>query len=222
MSISATKSRKKEAEAGLSDDPRQTEITTPNFVLFGETFTFIETFSATIIDSDPGNGHIWVKTNTGDEKQISDYGIPFRSSHTIHKYELRQYSENGSYDAYKDALIVNKKTGEHEVNLKRKTIIIPAFLTMLFHTASTAAYYRAMPVPKFLTVIFILLCAAALISFLTLPWGFKDGYMWSDHKYMWFTYLFSRIGSFICINLMKRRSQKFENELRNLIESVKR
>ncbi|ELV97239.1 hypothetical protein ECPA48_3158 [Escherichia coli PA48] len=39
---------------------------------------------------------------------------------------------------------------------------------------------------------------------------------------MWFTYLFSRVGSFICINLMKRRSQKFENELRNLIESVKR
>lgn len=150
MSISATKSRKKEAEAGLSDDPRQTEITTPNFVLFGETFTFIETFSATVIDSDPGNGHIWVKTNTGDEKQISDYGVPFRSSHTIHKYELRQYSEDGSYDAYKDALIVNKKTGEHEVNLKRKTIIIPAFLTMLFHTASTASYYRAMPLPKFL------------------------------------------------------------------------
>lgn len=67
MSISAMKSRKKEAEAGLSDDPRQTEITTPNFVLFGETFTFIETFSATVINSDPGNGHIWVKTNTGDE-----------------------------------------------------------------------------------------------------------------------------------------------------------
>jgi hypothetical protein len=64
---------------------------------------------------------------------------------------------------------------------------------MLFHNASTASYYRAMPVPKFLTVIFILLCAAALISFLTLPWGFKDGYMWSDHKYMWFTYLFSRV-----------------------------
>lgn len=65
MSISAMKSRKKEAEAGLSDDPRQTEITTPNFVLFGETFTFIETFSATVINSDPGNGHIWVKPTQG-------------------------------------------------------------------------------------------------------------------------------------------------------------
>lgn len=41
MNISATKSRKKEAEAGLSNDPLQTEITTPNFVLFGGTFTFI-------------------------------------------------------------------------------------------------------------------------------------------------------------------------------------
>ncbi|EFE7610013.1 hypothetical protein F9S55_04250 [Escherichia coli] len=221
MSISATKSRKKEAEAGLSDDPRQTEITTPNFVLFGETFTFIETFSATVIDYDPGNGHIWVKTNTGDEKQISDYGIPFRSSHTIHKYELRQYSEDGSYNAYKDALIVNKKTGEHEVNLKRKTIIIPAFLTMLFHTASTASYYRAMPVPKMLTVIFILLCSAALFSFLTLPWGFKDGYVWSDHKYIWFTYFLSRLGSFVCIKFIKRRRERFDNEIRSLVELVK-
>lgn len=48
------------------------------------------------------------KTDAGDKKQISDYGIPFRNSHTIYKYELRQYSQNGSYDVYKDALIVNK------------------------------------------------------------------------------------------------------------------
>ncbi|MEI2684766.1 hypothetical protein [Erwinia aphidicola] len=221
MSISTTKRRNEEVNVGLSDR-RKAEITAPKFDLFGETYTFVETFSGTVIDSDPGNGQIWVKNDAWDEKQISDHGIPFRSSHTIYKYELRQYSEDGSYNVYKDALIVNKSTGEHEVNLNRKKVVIPAFLTMLFHTASTASYYRAMPVPKFLTVIFILLCAAALISFLTLPWGFKDGYMWSDHKYMWFTYLFSRVGSLICINLMKRRSQKFENELRNLIESVKR
>ncbi|MFJ5476547.1 hypothetical protein [Pectobacterium carotovorum] len=221
MSITTTKRHSEETKAGLSDRLK-TEITAPKFDLFGETYTFVETFSRTVIDSDPNNGQIWVKTDAGDEKQISDYGIPFRSSHTIHKYELRRYSEDGSYDAYKDALIVNKNTGEHEVNLNRKTVVIPAFMTMLFHNASTASYYRAMPVPKMFSVIFILLCAVALISFLTLPWGFKDGYMWSDHKYMWFTYLFSRIGSFICIKLMKRRSQRFENELRNLIESVKR
>ncbi|EBR5511664.1 hypothetical protein B8133_25195 [Salmonella enterica] len=221
MSISTTKRRNEEVNVGLSDR-RKAEITAPKFDLFGETYTFVETFSGTVIDSDPGNGQIWVKNDAWDEKQISDHGIPFRSSHTIYKYELRQYSEDGSYNVYKDALIVNSSTGEHEVNLNRKKVVIPAFLTMLFHTASTASYYRAMPVPKMLTVIFILLCAAALISFLTLPWGFKDGYVWSDHKYIWFTYLFSRIGSFICIKLMKRRSQRFENELRNLIYSVKR
>lgn len=220
MSISTTKRRNEEVEAGLSDRLK-TEITAPKFDLFGETYTFVETFSGTVIDSVPGNGQIWVKTATGNEKQISDYGIAFRSSHTIHKYELRQYSEDGSYDAYKDALIVNKNTGEYEVNLNRKAVVTPAFLTMLFHDASTASYYRTMPVPKIFTIIFILLCAAALISFITLPWGFKDGYMWSDHKYMWFTYLFSRIGSFICIKWIKRRSERFENELRNLIESVK-
>jgi hypothetical protein len=31
------------------------------------------------------------------------------------------------YDAYKDALIVNKKTGEHEVNLKGKPLLFPLF-----------------------------------------------------------------------------------------------
>ncbi|MCK6047390.1 hypothetical protein [Klebsiella variicola] len=221
MSISTTKRRNEEVNVGLSDR-RKAEITASKFDLFGETYTFVKTFSGTVINSNPSNNQIWVKTDAGDEKQISDYGIPFRSSHTIYKYELRQYSEDGSYNVYKDALIVNKNTGEHEVNLNRKKVVIPAFLTMLFHNASTASYYRAMPVSKLFSIVFILLCAAALISFLTLPWGFKDGYMWSDHKYMWFTYLFSRVGSFICINLMKRRSQKFENELRNLIESVKR
>jgi hypothetical protein len=36
---------------------------------------------------------------------------------------------------------------------------------MLFHNASTASYYRAMPVSKLFSIVFILLCAAALISF---------------------------------------------------------
>ncbi len=107
MSISTTKHH----NIGLSELQQQ-EIITNKFE--GETYTFVETFSGTVIDSDPGNGQIWVKTDAGDKKQISDYGIPFRNSHTIYKYELRQYSQNGSYDVYKDALIVNKKTGEHK------------------------------------------------------------------------------------------------------------
>ncbi|EMO1986522.1 TPA: hypothetical protein NDT34_005308 [Citrobacter freundii] len=221
MSISTTKRRNEEVNVGLSDR-RKAEITAPKFDLFGETYTFVKTFSGTVINSNPSNNQIWVKTDAGDEKQISDYGIPLRSSHTIYKYELRQYRQDGLGYVYKNALIVNKNTGEHKVNLKRKTVVIPAFLTILFHNASTASYSRAMPVPKMFYVIFTLLCSVALISFLTLPWGFKDGYMWSDHQYMWLTYLFSRIGSFICIKLMKRRSQRFDNELRKLIESVKR
>lgn len=222
MSISATKSRKEEAEAGLSNDSRQTEITTPNFVLYGETFTFIETFSATVIDSSSSNNQVWVKTNDGDEKQISAYGIAVRNSHRIRLYELRKYSNDNSCVVYADALIINSNTSEYKVNLNRKTVIIPAFLTMLFHNASTASFFRVMPVPKWFYILFTLLCLASFIAFCSLLMGFKDGYMWSDHKYIWFTYLFSRIGSFICIKLMKRRSQRFENELRNLINSVKR
>lgn len=222
MSISATKSRKEEAEAGLSNDSRQTEITTPNFVLYGETFTFIETFSATVIDSSSSNNQVWVKTNDGDEKQISAYGIAVRNSHRIRLYELRKYSNDNSCVVYADALIINSNTSEYKVNLNRKTVIIPAFLTMLFHNASTASFFRVMPVPKWFYILFTLLCLASFIAFCSLLVGFKDGYMWSDHKYIWFTYLFSRIGSFICIKLMKRRSQRFENELRNLINSVKR
>lgn len=220
MSISTTKHRNEEGNVSLSDR-RKAEITAPRFDLFGETYTFVKTFSATVINSDPSDGQIWVKTNAGDEKQISDYGIPFRSSHTIHKYELRQYSEDGSYDAYKDALIVNEKTGEHEVNLKRKTIVIPAFLTMLFHNASTTSFFRAMPVPKWFYILFTLLCMASFIAFCSLLVGFKDGYVWDEHKYMWFTYFLSRIGSFVCIKWIKRRSERFDHELRNLIDLVK-
>ncbi|HED3139839.1 TPA: hypothetical protein R4043_004198 [Citrobacter farmeri] len=220
MSISTTKHRNEEVNVSLSDR-RKAEITAPRFDLFGETYTFVETFCGTVINSDPGNGQIWVKTNAGDEKQISDYGISFRNSHTIHKYELRQYSEDGSYDAYKDALIVNEKTGEHEVNLKRKTIVIPAFLTMLFHNASTTSFFRAMPVPKWFYILFTLLCMASFIAFCSLLVGFKDGYVWDEHKYMWFTYFLSRIGSFVCIKWIKRRSERFNHELRNIIDLVK-
>lgn len=133
MSISTTKHRNEEVNVGLSDR-RKTEITAPKFDLFGETYTFVETFSGTVINSNPNNNQIWVKTDAGDEKQIPDYGIPFRSSHTIHKYELRQYGKNSSCYVHNNALIINKNTSEHEVNLKRKTIIIPAFLTMLFES----------------------------------------------------------------------------------------
>lgn len=220
MSISTTKRRNEEVNVGLSER-RKAEITAPKFDLFGETYTFVETFSGTVIDSNPSKNQIWVKTDDGDEKQISAYGIAFRNSHRIRLYELRKYSNDNLCVVYADALIVNLNTGEYKLNLNKKTVIIPAFLTMLFHNASTASYYRAMPVSKLFSIIFILLCAAALISFLTLPWGFKDGYVWDEHKYMWFTYFLSRIGSFVCIKWIKRRSERFDHELRNLIDLVK-
>ena len=220
MSISTTKRRNEEVNVGLSER-RKAEITAPKFDLFGETYTFVETFSGTVIDSNPSKNQIWVKKDDGDEKQISAYGIAFRNSHRIRLYELRKYSNDNLCVVYADALIVNLNTGEYKLNLNKKTVIIPAFLTMLFHNASTASYYRAMPVSKLFSIIFILLCAAALISFLTLPWGFKDGYVWDEHKYMWFTYFLSRIGSFVCIKWIKRRSERFDHELRNLIDLVK-
>lgn len=220
MSISTTKRRNEEVNVGLSER-RKAEITAPKFELFGETYTFVETFSGTVIDSNPSKNQIWVKTDDGDEKQISAYGISFRNSHRIRLCELRKYSNDNLCVVYADALIINSNTSEYKVNLNRKTVIIPAFLTMLFHNASTASYYRAMPVSKLFSIIFILLCAAALISFLTLPWGFKDGYVWDEHKYMWFTYFLSRIGSFICIKWIKRRSERFDHELRNLIDLLK-
>ncbi|EEZ6491566.1 TPA: hypothetical protein ACIWR0_005226 [Escherichia coli] len=216
MSISTTKHH----NIGLSEHQQQ-EIITNEFEVFGETFKFAEMFSATVISSNPTNAQILVKTDDGDEKQISAYGLAFRNSHRIRLYELRKYSNDNFCVVYADALIVNLNTGEYKLNLNRKTVIIPTFLTMLFHNASTASYYRAMPVSKLFSIIFILLCAVALISFLTLPWGFKDGYVWDEHKYMWFTYFLSRIGSFVCIKWIKRRSERFDHELRNLIDLLK-
>lgn len=217
MSISTTKHH----NIGLSERQQQ-EIITNKFELFGETFEFAEIFSATVISSNPTNAQILVKTNDGDEKQISAYGIAVRNSHRIRLYELRKYSNDNSCVVYADALIINSNTGEYKVNLNRKTVIIPAFLTMLFHNASTASFFRVMPVPKWLYILFTLLYLASFIAFCSLLVGFKDGYVWDEHEYMWLTYFFSRIGSFICIKLMKRRSRRFENELRNLINSVKR
>ena len=217
MSISTTKHH----NIGLSERQQQ-EIITNKFELFGETFEFAEIFSATVISSNPTNAQILVKTNDGDEKQISAYGIAVRNSHRIRLYELRKYSNDNSCVVYADALIINSNTGEYKVNLNRKTVIIPAFLTMLFHNASTASFFRVMPVPKWLYILFTLLYLASFIAFCSLLVGFKDGYVWDEHKYMWLTYFFSRIGSFICIKLMKRRSRRFESELRNLINSVKR
>lgn len=221
MSISTTKRRNEEVNVGLSNR-RKAEITAPKFDLFGETFEFAEIFSATVISSNPTNAQILVKTNDGDEKQISAYGIAVRNSHRILLYELRKYSNDNSCVVYADALIINSNTGEYKVNLNRKTVIIPAFLTMLFHNASTASFFRVMPVPKWFYILFTLLCLASFIAFCSLLVGFKDGYVWDEHKYMWLTYFFSRIGSFVCIKWIKRRSERFDHKLRNLIDLVKR
>lgn len=156
MSISTTKRRNEEVNVGLSNR-RKAEITAPKFDLFGETFEFAEIFSATVISSNPTNAQILVKTNDGDEKQISAYGIAVRNSHRIRLYELRKYSNDNSCVVYADALIINSNTGEYKVNLNRKTVIIPAFLTMLFHNASTASFFRVMPVPKWFYILFTLL-----------------------------------------------------------------
>ncbi|HAG9074095.1 hypothetical protein QRY78_11880 [Escherichia coli] len=217
MSISTTKHH----NIGLSERQQQ-EIITNEFEVFSETFKFAEIFSATVISSNPTNAQILVKTDDGDEKQISAYGIAFRHSHRIRLYELRKYSNDNLCVVYADAIIVNLNTGEYKVNLSCKTVIIPALLTILFHNASTASFFRAMPVPKWFYFLFTLLCLASFIAFCSLLMGFKDGYVWDEHKYMWLTYFLSRIGSFVCIKWIKRRSERFENELRNLIESVKR
>lgn len=148
--------------------------------------------------------------------------VSVRNSHRIRLYELRKYSNDNSCVVYADALIINSNTGEYKVNLNRKTVIIPAFLTMLFHNASTASFFRVMPVPKWFYILFTLLCLASFIAFCSLLVGFKDGYVWDEHKYMWLTYFFSRIGSFVCINWIKRRSERFDHELRSLIDLVKR
>ncbi|WP_221344738.1 hypothetical protein [Klebsiella sp. CVUAS 11263] len=197
------------------------EITTPTFELSGQTYTFVETFSGIVSDANPINDQVWVKSDTGNETQQVAHGVPFRNLHHIRKYELHQYNKDGSYNLYKDALIVNESTGEYKVNLSARTIFIPAFLTIFFSNASMVSMYRAMPVPKFFSAIFIFLCSAALISFFTLPWEFKDGYVWDDHKYVWLTYFSTRIGSFFCIKWMKKRSEKFDNEIKKLITSMK-
>lgn len=150
----------------LSRRETKAEMTTPKFELFGETYMFVETFSATVISPLPITDQVWVKTDTGDETQIPAFGIAFRKSHKMCKYELRQYRVDGSFSVFKDALIVNATTGEYEVNLDRKTVIIPAFLTVLFPNTSMASYFRAIPVPNFFRPYLSCFVALQLFHFL--------------------------------------------------------
>lgn len=98
MSSSITKHCNKEVNIDpLSRRETKAEMTTPKFELFGETYMFVETFSATVISPLPITDQVWVKTDTGDETQIPAFGITFIKSHKICKYELRQYRVNGSF-----------------------------------------------------------------------------------------------------------------------------
>ncbi|EEV8712245.1 hypothetical protein C2D11_004540, partial [Escherichia coli O75] len=74
----------------MKSNSKQAETVDPKFVFLGETYEFVETFSGEVIES--FNEHILVRNDSGEETKISDYGITFRNSHRIHKYELRQYS----------------------------------------------------------------------------------------------------------------------------------
>ncbi|WP_335894642.1 hypothetical protein [Klebsiella pneumoniae] len=107
MSSSITKHCNEEVNIDpLSRRETKAEMTTPKFELFGETYMFVETFSATVISPLPITDQVWVKTDTGDETQIPAFGITFIKSHKVCKYELRQYRVNGSFSVFKDALIV--------------------------------------------------------------------------------------------------------------------
>lgn len=199
----------------MKSNSKQAETVDSKFVFLGETYEFVETFSGEVIES--FNEQILVRNDSGEETKISDYGITFRNSHRIHKYELRQYSGYERCSVNYDALIVNENTGEYKVNLSRKLIVIPAFMTMLLNNVSMASHYKVMPVPKLFYILFTLLCLASFIAFCILLAGYKDGYIFNEHKYEWLTYLLSRSATFICIQWMKRKSSRFDNEIRNII-----
>ncbi|MDF7681603.1 hypothetical protein PT300_13810 [Enterobacteriaceae bacterium ESL0689] len=215
----------KQPEAELAHqynpDVQQTAHALPQFTLSGKVYRFIETYSATVIDVSPCHGQIRLITDTGREKQLPDYGIPFRKSHRIRKYELRQCSASGDCNVFRDALIINVNTGEYELTLARKCIIIPAIFTLFFPNSSVTSHYKLMPVPLLFSVIFTLLSAVAFISFLLMLWSIKEEQIWGEYRYAWLAYFLSRGGSFICINWMKQKSKIFDNKIVALVEAVR-
>lgn len=214
---------KKEAEATKANlkNRQKLEINTPNFDLFGEKYTFVKSLSGTVIDTNSQKGSIWLKTDTGEEKQLKTKGVPFRISHRLYIYDLLQQNEDGTRRSFSDALIINQSTGEYEVTLGRKAISIPALLTFVTPKKSTTSYSFAMNVPSTFSLGFYCLCSIAFISFLTVISGFRDGYVWQDHQYAWLTYLSSRIGSYIYIKWMKLRSNSFDRGIETLVWSLR-
>lgn len=217
------RSNKKEAEAAKANlqNHQKLQINTPNFDLFGQKYTFVETYSGQVIDTNSQNQSVWVKTNTGDEKQLKKYEVSFRISHRLCIYDLLQQNDDGTRRLFSDALIINQSTGEYKVTLGRKAISIPALLTFVTPKTSTTSYSFAMDVPSTFSLGFYCLCSIAFISFLTVISGFRDGYVWQDHQYALLTYLSSRIGSYIYIKWMKLRSSRFDREIEILVSSLR-
>lgn len=185
------------------------EIKEPNFHFDDATYTFSETFSGIIIDSDPNNDLVWVKSDKGNETQLSTYGVPFRKSHQIKKYELLQYHNDGSCNVYKESLIINNTTKEYCINLQSRTFIIFGFLTIVAPQKFIASLYLPLRCSAVFTISFFLLNVIAAITFFTLLFTFK-------YDYVFYTYLLSKIGCYFCIKWAQTKDSKFRIKLRNL------
>lgn len=208
---------------GLAEPGMTADKTAPaaQFYLFDKTFTFVESLSATVLNKSMSNDHVWVKTDSGQEREISDYSVAFRKSHHINCYNLEQRKNGELYYSLVNALVINTTTGEYKLNIPAKTIFIPAFFTVLSPGISCATFNSAMPVPKSFFYLFSSVCAVAFISFIILPWGFKDGYIWSEHAITWIIYIFSRTITFFCIKWIKSRNEKFEAKISDIITTIK-
>ncbi|GKW36702.1 MULTISPECIES: hypothetical protein [Pectobacterium] len=217
------KNRKEEADYNdWVHQQWEEKITTEKFEFCGRAYTFQETLSGTVISYNPNNDTIWVKTDAGDETQISAHGLPFRESHRIKKYEFNGYHDHHSYASFHDALIVNETTKERHVNMPEKCFIVFGLttLTLLLFIRpivrfTASVYSSAMPVPSFFPVTFIVTNIISAVSFIIFLFDFKNDDLWD-------IYLLSTLVCHVLIRWLNIRSSKFNIKFNRLVISFTR
>jgi len=198
----------------------QNKLTTPTFACLGNTYTFVENVTGTVIEVDTNGQQAWIKTVEGAEQKVVTEGLPVRQSHSLRSFTLCRYNAEGQGVEFQNALIINDTTQDYRLNLDRTAYVVPALLTLIFQRAFTACPVAALAVPMLFKVIHRLLCLSAFVTFCALLWQFKDGYDWRQHEYLWYSYIFSKVGNYLSIKWLKIQDRKLQTEMAALAHKL--
>ena len=217
---STLRAKKQQAAVAPSAAAGQHKPATPAFSCLGQTYTFAENAAGRVIEVDANGQQAWTQIADGSEQQIATHGLAVRQSHYLRSFTLCRDDAEGQGIAFQDALIINETTHDYRLHLATTAYVVPALLTLIFQRAFTAYPSTALAVPMLFKVIHRLLCLTAFVTFCALLWQFKDDYDWRQHEYLWYSYILSKVGNYMCIKWLKIQEQKFQSQMENLAKKM--